>query len=73
VVRVLGCRIRGLGFDSGLYLIFRVAVCLKWGPLGVVAINEELLERKVAAPVKLRLTAVGVRRADHTTSVYPPK
>jgi hypothetical protein len=43
VVRVPGCRLRGPGFN---YQIFWVAVCLEWGPLILVGINEELLERK---------------------------
>jgi hypothetical protein len=38
------------------------------GPLSLVITTEELLERKVAAPVKeTEITAVGIRRADHTT------
>jgi hypothetical protein len=32
-------------------IIFRVALGLERGPLRLVRINEELLERKVAAPV----------------------
>jgi hypothetical protein len=51
VVRVPGCRHRDPGFDSQLYQIFCVAVDLEWGPLSLVTINEDLLERKVAAPV----------------------
>jgi hypothetical protein len=31
--------------------MFWVTVGLEWGPLGLVKINEELLERKVAGPV----------------------
>jgi hypothetical protein len=42
---------RGPGFDSRLYQIFWVAASLERGPLSLVRINEELLERKVAAPV----------------------
>jgi hypothetical protein len=38
-------------FDSRRYQIFGVAVVLEWGPLSLVRVNEELLERKVAAPV----------------------
>jgi hypothetical protein len=33
------------------YQIFGVAVGLERGPLSLVRINEELLERKAAAPV----------------------
>jgi hypothetical protein len=51
VVRVPDCRSRDLGFDSRRYQIFWVAVDLKRGPLSLVRINEELLERKVAASV----------------------
>jgi hypothetical protein len=51
VVRVPGCKSRGPGFDSRHYNIFCVAVCLKRGPLSLVRINEELLDRIVAAPV----------------------
>jgi hypothetical protein len=40
-----------------------------------VRINEELLERKVAAPIyKTEINdRVGIRRADHDTPVYPQK
>jgi hypothetical protein len=43
--------VRGPGFDSQRYHIFLVAVGLKRGPLSLVRISDELLERKVAAPV----------------------
>jgi hypothetical protein len=52
VVRVPGYRSRGPGLDSQLYQIFWEAVRLKRGPLSLVRITEELLERKVAAPVQ---------------------
>jgi hypothetical protein len=51
VVRVPGGRHRGPGFDFRLYQIFLVAVGLERGALSLLRINEELLERKVAAPV----------------------
>jgi hypothetical protein len=51
VVRVPGYRSRGPGFDSQRYQIFREIVDLERGPLNLVRIIEELLERKVAAPV----------------------
>jgi hypothetical protein len=36
------------------------------GPLNLVSTTEELLDRKVAAPVqKTENTAVGIRHADH--------
>jgi hypothetical protein len=38
---------------------------LERGPLSLVSTTEELLDRKVAAPVyKTENTAVGIRRAD---------
>jgi hypothetical protein len=41
-------------------------VGLERGPLSLVSTTEELLERKVAAPVlKIENTAVGIRHADH--------
>jgi hypothetical protein len=41
-------------------------VDLERGPLGLVSTIEELLDRKVAAPVqKTENTAVGIRHADH--------
>jgi hypothetical protein len=49
VVRLPGSR--GPGFDSRRYQIFCVAVGLQRGTLSLVKINDELLERKVAAPV----------------------
>jgi hypothetical protein len=51
VVRVPGYRFRGRGFDSRRYYIFWEVVGLERGPLSLVGIIEELLERKVAAPV----------------------
>jgi hypothetical protein len=51
VIRVPGYRPSGPLFHSRRYQIFRVIVGLKRGPLSLVSINEELLERKVAAPV----------------------
>jgi hypothetical protein len=49
--RVPGCIHRGTGFDSWRYQIFCIAVGLEQGPLSLVRINEEILERKLAAPV----------------------
>jgi hypothetical protein len=51
VVRVPGCRSRGPGFDFWGYQIFLEIVGLERGPLSLVRIIEELLERKVATPV----------------------
>jgi hypothetical protein len=44
------------------------------GALSLVSTTEELLDTKVAAPVyKTEITAVGIRRADHATPLYPQK
>jgi hypothetical protein len=51
VVRVPGCYLRGPGFDSHLYQIFYVGLCLERSSLSLIRINEFLLERKVAALV----------------------
>jgi hypothetical protein len=41
-------------------------VGLERGPLSLMSTTEELLDRKVAAPVKkTENTAVGIRHADH--------
>jgi hypothetical protein len=46
VVRVPGYRLRGLGFDSRRYQIFSEVVDLERGPVSLMRITEELLERK---------------------------
>jgi hypothetical protein len=46
VVGVPGYKIRGPGFDSRRYQIFWDVVGLERGPLSLVRITEELLERK---------------------------
>jgi hypothetical protein len=51
VVRVPGYRSRGPGFDFRRYQIFWEVVGLKRGSLSLVRLTEELLERKVEAPV----------------------
>jgi hypothetical protein len=51
VVKVLGYRSRGPGFDFRRYQIFSEVVSLERGPLSLVRIIEELLERTVADPV----------------------
>jgi hypothetical protein len=51
VVRVPGYRSRGPEFDSRRYQIFWKVVGLERGPLSLVRIIAELLERKVEAPV----------------------
>jgi hypothetical protein len=66
VVRVLGYRSRGPGFDSRHYK--KKVVGLERGSLSLVSTTEELLDRKVAAPVyKTENTAVGIRHADHVS------
>jgi hypothetical protein len=58
-------QIRRPGFDSRHYQKKKV-VGLERGPLSLVSTTEELLDRKVAAPVlKIKNTAVGIRHADH--------
>jgi hypothetical protein len=51
VIRVPGYKSRGPGFDSRRCQIFWEVVGLERDPLSLVRIIEELLERKVAAPV----------------------
>jgi hypothetical protein len=52
VVKVPDYRSRGSGFDSQCYQISCEIVGLERGPLSLVRVIEELLEKKVAAPVK---------------------
>jgi hypothetical protein len=41
-------------------------MCLERGPHSLVSTTKQLLEGKVAAPVwKPKITAVGIRHADH--------
>jgi hypothetical protein len=49
VVRVLDYRPRGPGFDS--QALQKKVVSLERGPISLVSTIEELLDRKVAAPV----------------------
>jgi hypothetical protein len=64
VVRVLGYRSGGPGSIPGTTR--KNVVGLERGPLSLVSTTEELLDRKVAAPVqKSENTAVGIRHADH--------
>jgi hypothetical protein len=49
VVRVLGYRSGGLGSIPGI--IRKKVVGLERGPLSLVSTTEELLDRKIAAPV----------------------
>jgi hypothetical protein len=58
-------QIRRPGFDSRHYQKKKV-VGLERSSLSLVITTEELLDRKVAAPVyKIENTAVGIRHADH--------
>jgi hypothetical protein len=64
VVRVLRCRSGGPGSIPGT--TNKKVVGLEQGPLSLVSTTEELLDRKVAAPVwKTENTAEGIRHADH--------
>jgi hypothetical protein len=69
MVRVPAYRSRDSGFDSRRYHIFLEAVGLELGPLSLVRITEELFEWKssCSGSRKSRLTAVGIRCADHAT------
>jgi hypothetical protein len=49
MVRVLDYRSRGPGFDARA--LQKKVMGLEWGPLSLVSTTEELLDRKVAAPV----------------------
>jgi hypothetical protein len=61
-------QIRRPGFDSRHYQK-RKSSGLERGPLSLVSTTEELLDRKVAAPVsKTENTAVGARHADHVAT-----
>jgi hypothetical protein len=72
VVRVLGYRSGGPGSIPGTTR--KKVVGLEQGPLSLVNTTEELLDRKVAAPVqKIENTAVGIRHADQVVPLYPQK
>jgi hypothetical protein len=65
VVRVLGYISGGPGSIPSNTRKKKV-VDLERGPLSLVSTTEQLLDRKVAAPVsKAENTAVGIRHADH--------
>jgi hypothetical protein len=68
VVRVLSYRSGGPGSISGTTR--KKVVGLERGPLSLVSTTEELLDRKVAAPVyKTENTALGIRHADHVAPI----
>jgi hypothetical protein len=66
VVRVPDYRSRGPGFDSRRYQIFWEVVGPERGPLSLMSITDELLEWKSRSR-KPKITAVGIRCADHAT------
>jgi hypothetical protein len=67
VVKSSWLHIRRPGFDSRHYQKTKI-VGLERVPLSLVSTTEELLDRKLAAPVyKTENTAVGIRHADHVT------
>jgi hypothetical protein len=69
VVRVPGYRSRGQ--DS---IPDAAVVGLERGPLSLVSTIEELLEEKSSgSDLETKNTAVGTRRADHETPLYPQK
>jgi hypothetical protein len=64
VFTVLGYRSGGSGSIPGTTR--KKGVGLERGPLSLVSTTEELLDRKVAAPVwKTENTATGINHADH--------
>jgi hypothetical protein len=73
VVRVLGYRSGGPGSNPGT-IRKKKALGVERGPLSLVSTTEELLDRKVAAPVwKIENTAVGIRHADHVAPLSAKK
>jgi hypothetical protein len=56
-------------FDSQRHQIFREVMSLERGPLSLVSITEELIQwtNNDSGSRKPRLTAVGIRCADHET------
>jgi hypothetical protein len=72
VLRVLGYRFGGPGSIPSTTR--KKVVGLEQGPLILVSTTEELLDRKVAAPVyKTENTAVGIRHSYHVALLYPQK
>jgi hypothetical protein len=61
-------------FDSRRYQIFWQVVDLERGPLSLVSTIEELLGRNSSGfGLEIENTAVGIRRADCATPIYPQK
>jgi hypothetical protein len=72
VARVLGYRSGGPGSIPGT--TEKKVVRLEQGPVNLVSTTEELLDRKVAAPVyKIENTAVGIRHAENVAPFIPQK
>jgi hypothetical protein len=70
VVRVPGYRSRGPGSNSRHYQLFGEVVGLKRGPLSLMSTTEELLGRKSrGSGLENSNSAVGIRCADHATSL----
>jgi hypothetical protein len=66
--RLCGLVVRVPGFDSRRYQIFWEVAVLEQGPLSLVRIIEELFQRNIGSGLENRkITAVGIRRADHET------
>jgi hypothetical protein len=74
--RLCGLLVRVLGYRSGgpgsiLGTTRKKIVVLGRGLLSLVSTTEELLNRKIAAPVyKTENTAVGIRHADHVAPTF---
>jgi hypothetical protein len=69
--QIPGYRSKYPGFDSRRYQIILEVVGLKRGPFGLVSITEELLQWKSSGSGSRnpRLTTVGIRCADHKTTL----
>jgi hypothetical protein len=74
VVRVLGYRSVGPGFDFRRYQIFWEVVGLERGPLSLVRITEELLEWKISGfGLENRINGWGVPFRWPRDTLYPQK
>jgi hypothetical protein len=67
MVKVPGYRFRSSGFVLRRYQILWEAVGLERGPLSLMRIAEELLERKSSGSGLENLATAGIRWADHAT------
>jgi hypothetical protein len=74
MVRVPGYRSRGSGFDSRSYQIFWEVVGLERGPLSLVRIIEELLERRSSGSgQEIRINGRGDPLRWPRDTLYPQK